>query len=148
MATHHPQGPGFAPEVEFEFPVALGVLEASEALAVRRQPLTPETLVRPLGAPPFAARPTRRQIQRGLAHVQGWRDHLLTRDLLQHRSQLVALGAQLRTQQQQLDQDQFYLDQMLRATDALLQNTLRAPDREPSLPASGATLANHHGRDQ
>ncbi len=132
MATHRSQDPGFASA--FEFQVAISVLEASEILAARRRPITPETLARQMRAKPLPVRPTLAQIERGLAQVQSWRDQILTCDLLQHRGQLVALGAQLRTQQQQLDEDQFYLDRMLRETDALLQNTLTAPREQEPIP--------------
>lgn len=125
MATHRPQDSGFASEVEFQ--VAIGVIEASEALAARRRPITPESLAGQLRVQPLTVRPTVAQIERGLAQVQCWRDHILTRDLLHHRGQLVALGARLRTQQRQLDEDQFYLEKMLRATDALLKTSLTAP---------------------
>ncbi|HOW80734.1 MAG TPA: hypothetical protein PK406_14920 [Verrucomicrobiota bacterium] len=127
MATHRPQDSGFAPEVEVEFQMAIGVLEASEALATRRRPITPESLACQLRAQPLAVRPTLAQIERGLAQVQSWRDHILTRDLLFHRGQLVVLDARLRAQRRQLDEDQFYLDKMLRATDALLKTSLTAP---------------------
>lgn len=140
MATHRPQDPGFAPA--FEFQVAIGVLEASEILTARRRPITPETLARQLRIRPFPVRPTVAQIERGLAQVQCWRDHILTRDLLLHRGQLVGLDARLRAQRRQLDEDQFYLDKMLRETDALLQNTLTTPDGAESVPAhSGVSEA-------
>lgn len=135
MATHRPQDP----TLEFEFQLAIGVLEISDALAARRRPLTPDSLVRQLGAPPLAVRPTLAQIERGLAQVQSWRDHLLTRDLLQHRGQLVALGARLRRQRRQLDEDQVYLDRMLRETDALLRNSMAASgEAEPPATAGWA----------
>ena len=89
MATHRPQDTGFAPD--FEFHVALGVLEASEDLAARRRPVTPQTLARQLRARSFPARPTRAQIERGVAQVQSWRDHVLTRAVLGHRVQLAPL---------------------------------------------------------
>ena len=132
MATHRPQDPGFVPE--FEFQVAISVLEASEALAVRRRPITPESLARQLRIRPFPVRPTVAQIERGLAQVQCWRDQILTRDLLLHRGQLALLNAQLRAQRRQLDEDQFYLDRMLREIDALLQNTLTAPKEQEPVP--------------
>ena len=139
MATHRPRDPALAPEFEFEFQVAISVLEASEDLAVRRRPLTPDTLVRQLRARPFPARLSVAQIERGLKQVQRWRDQILTRDLLQHRGQLVALGARLRMQRRQLDEDQFYLDKMLRETDALLRNSMAASGgAEP--PAAGRAL--------
>ena len=82
------------------------------------------------------------QIERGLAQVQCWRDHLLTRELLQHRGQLVALSAQLRAQLQQLDQDQGDLDHMLRETDALLRNTLASGAGPPAaVPEAGGRRA-------
>ena len=84
MATHRPQDTASAPD--FEFHVAIGVLEASEDLAARRRPVTPQTLARQLRARSFPARPTRTQIERGVAQVQSWRDHVLTRAVLGHRS--------------------------------------------------------------
>jgi hypothetical protein len=139
MATHRPQDPALAPEFEFEFQVAISVLEASEDLAVRRRPLPPDTLVRQLRARPFPARLSVAQIERGLKQVQRWRDQILTRDLLQHRGQLVALGARLRMQRRQLDEDQFYLDKILRETDALLRNSMAAPGGAAP-PAAGWAL--------
>ncbi len=132
MATHRSQDPGFAPA--FEFQVAISVLEASEILAARCRPITPETLARQLRTNSLAVRPTLAQIKRGLAHVQSWRDQILTRDLLLHRGQLALLNAQLRAQRRQLDEDQFYLDRMLREIDALLQNTLTAPKEQEPVP--------------
>ena len=133
MATHRPHDMASAPD--FDFQVALGVLEVSEDLAARRRPLTPDILARQLCARSFPARPTLAQIERGLAQVQHWRDQILTRDLLHHRGQLVALSAQLRAERRQLDEDQLYLDKMLREADALLQNTLTAFGGEKPLPA-------------
>ena len=130
MATHRPQDKGFAPEFDFEFQVAIGVLEASEDLAARRRPLTPHTLARQLRARSFPARPTLAQIERGLTQVQFWRDQFLTRDLLQHRRQIVALSARIEVEQRCLSEDLAYLTVMLRETDVLLQNTLTAPGGE------------------
>ena len=128
MATHRPQDTALAPD--FEFQVALGVLEASEDLAARRRPLTPHTLARQLRARSFPARPTLAQIERGLTQVQFWRDQFLTRDLLQHRRQIVALSARIEVEQRCLSEDWVYLRRMLRETDVLLQNTLTAPGGE------------------
>ena len=130
MATHRPQDTGFAPDFDFEFHVAIGVLEASEDLAARRRPLTPHTLARQLRARSFPARPTLAQIERGLTQVQFWRDQFLTRDLLQHRRQIVALSARIEVEQRCLSEDWVYLRRMLRETDAILQNTLTAPGGE------------------
>lgn len=140
MATHRLDDTGFAPE--FEFQVAIGVLEASEALTARRRPITPETLARQLRTRPFPVRPTVAQIERGLAQVQYWRTQILTRDLLLHRGQLVVLDARLRVQRRQLDEDQFYLDKMLRETDALLQSTLPSGAEPPAaVPEAGERRA-------
>ena len=133
MATHRPQDTASAPD--FEFHVAIGVLEASENLAARRRPVTPQTLARQLSARSFPARPTRTQIERGVAQVQSWRDHVLTRAVLGHRVQLALLRTQLCAKQRELEQDLGCLDQMLREADALLQNTLTAPDGAESLSA-------------
>ena len=142
MATHRPQDPGFAPA--FEFQVAIGVLEASEILAARRRPITPVTLARQLRTCPLPVRPTVAQIERGLAQVQCWRDQILTRDLLLHRGQLVVLDARLRAQRRQLDEDQFYLDKMLRETDALLKSSLTTPggaEHPAAAPQAGGRRA-------
>ncbi|MBK8751713.1 MAG: hypothetical protein IPL99_08710 [Candidatus Competibacteraceae bacterium] len=133
MATHRPHHTAFPPD--FEFQVAIGVLEASETLAARRRPITPDTLARQFRAPPFTVRPTVAQIEHGLAQVQRWRTQILIRDILDHRGQLVRLGARLQVQQRQLDEDQFYLDLMLREADAVLQNTLMTPSEEEPGPA-------------
>ncbi len=130
MATHRPQDTRFAPD--FEFHAALEMLEASEALTARRRSITPATLARRLKPLTLA------QIERGLAQVQDWRQQILTRDLLLHRGQLVVLNARLRAQRRQLDEDQLYLDQMLRDTDALLKNTLSTPGSEEP-PRSGVS---------
>ena len=137
MSTHHPQGTTFAPD--FAFQVALGVLEASDALAARRRPITPQAIARQFCAHLFPTRPTLAQIKHGLVQVQCWHDHVLTRDLLHHRSQLVTLSTQLQAQRRQLDEDQFYLDKMLRETDALLHHTLTAPDGTECLSTTAAS---------
>ncbi len=140
MSTHHPPGTTFAPD--FAFQVALGVLEASDALAARRRPITPQAIARQFRAHLFLTRPTLAQIKHGLTQVQCWHNQMLTRDLLHHRSQLVTFGAQLQAQRRLLDEDQFYLDKMLRETDVLLHNTLTAPHGTPGLAtAPGADPA-------
>ena len=133
MATHRPHDTGFAPD--FEFHVALGVLEASEDLAARHRPVTPHALARQLSARPSGPRPTLAQIRDALAQVRRWRDQILTRDLLQHRWQIVALCARIEAEQRCLSEDAAYLTVMLRETDAMLQNTLTAPDGAESLSA-------------
>ena len=135
MATHRPQNTALAPEFDFEFQVALGVLEASEDLAARRRPLTPHTLARQLRARSFPARPTLAQVERGLTQVQFWRDQFLTRDLLQHRRQIVALRARVEAEQRCLSEDAAYLTVMLRETDAILHRALTAPDGADALSA-------------
>ncbi|HRY15827.1 MAG TPA: hypothetical protein P5330_08145 [Candidatus Competibacteraceae bacterium] len=131
MATHRPHDTGFAPDVAFQ--LALGVLEASEDLAARHRPITPNALARQLRARPSSMRPTVPQIQDALAQVQRWRDQILTRDLLQHRRQLVALCAHIEAEQQRLSEDWVYLTRMLRETDALLHHSLTTPSGpEPS----------------
>jgi hypothetical protein len=67
MATHRPHDTASAPD--FEFHVALGVLEASEDLAAHRRPITPDTLARQLRTWPSGVRPTLTQIQDALAQV-------------------------------------------------------------------------------
>ena len=137
MATHRTSIT--APKPNHHFRVALAVSEATETLTARGRSVTPATLARLLK--PHADRPplTLAQIERGLAQVQHWRDQILTRDLLHHRGQLVALGSQLRAKRRQLDEDRFYLDKMLRETEALLENTLIDPGEEEPMPAVPAS---------
>jgi hypothetical protein len=45
----------------------------------------------------------------------------------------------LRAKRRQLDEDQFYLDKMLRETEALLENTLIDPGEEEPMPAVPAS---------
>lgn len=109
MATHRPQDP------------------ASAALAARHQPVTPDTLARRLRARPPAVRPTVIPIQDALAQVQHWREQLITRDLLQHRRQLIVLRFELEVQWRRLGENWAYLTMLLlRETDALLQNSMTA----------------------
>jgi hypothetical protein len=137
MATHRTSIT--APKPNHHFRVALAVSEATETLTARGRPVTPATLARLLK--PHADRPllTLAQIERGLAQVQHWRDQILTRDLLHHRGQLVALGSPLRAKRRQLDEDRFYLDKMLQETETLLENTLIDPDEEEPMPAVPAS---------
>ena len=135
MATHRPKNRGCAPDVEFQF--ALAVLEASEDLAARRRPITPLTLARQLRVRTPGERPTLAQIERGLAQVRCWRDQLLTRNLLQHRRQIIELCARIEAEQYRLGEDWVYLIRMLQETDAILQNTLAAPSAVP--PSAGAS---------
>ena len=142
MATHRTNIT--APEPNHHFRVALAVSEATETLTARARPVTPvtpATLARLLKPHDDRPPPTIAQIERGLAQVRHWRDQILTRDLLRHRGQLVALGSQLRAKRRQLDEDQFYLDKMLREAEALLENTLIDPGAEEPMPASGRQLA-------
>ena len=128
MATHRPHDTGFAPEFEFE--VAMDVLDASQDLAARHRPVTPHALARRLSARPSGPRPTLAQIKDALAQVRRWRDQFLTREILQHRRQIVALSARIEAEQRCLSEDLAYLTVMLRETDVLLQNTLTAPGGE------------------
>jgi hypothetical protein len=136
MATHRPHDTGFAPEFEFE--VAMDVLDASEDLAARHRPVTPHALVRRLSARPSGPRPTLAQIKDALAQVRRWRDQFLTRDLLQHRRQIVELHARVEAEQRCLSEDAAYLTVMLRETDAILHRALTAPGEADALstPAS------------
>ena len=133
MATHRPHDKGFAPE--FEFQVAMDVLDASQDLAARRRPVTPHTLARQLSARPSGPRPTLAQIRDALVQVRRWRDQFLTRDLLQHRRQIVELLANTEVERHRLGEDAAYLTVMLRETDAILQNTLTAHDGADALSA-------------
>jgi hypothetical protein len=136
MATHRAHDTGFLPE--FEFRVALDVLDASQDLAARRKPVTPRTLARRLSARPSGPRPTLAQIKSALLQVRLWRDQILTRDLLRHRRQLVALLARTEAERRRLDEDAAYLTVMLRETDTILHNALTAPGGADALsvPAS------------
>ena len=118
MATHRSHDTGFAPD--FEFHVALACWRRPKTSAARRRPITPDALARQLRAQTFPARPTRTQIERGLAQVRFWRDHVLTRDILDHRAQLALLRTELHAQRRYLDDDLSCLNQMLREADALL----------------------------
>ena len=133
MATHRSQDPAFAPD--FAFQLTIGVLEAFEDLVARRRPITPSAVARQFRAQSSGARPTVTQIQAALAQVQRWRDQIITRDLLQHRRQLVTLCARIEVEQRRLSEDWVYLTRMLRETDALLHNTLTAPGGAESLSA-------------
>jgi hypothetical protein len=133
MATHRPHDTGFAPEFEFE--VAMDVLDASQDLAARHRPVTPHALARRLSARPSGPRPTLAQIKGALTQIRLWRTQILTRDLLQHRRQIVVLSARIEAEQRCLSEDLAYLTVMLRETDALLQNTLMTPGGENSLSA-------------
>ena len=133
MATHRPHDKGFAPD--FEFQVAMDVLDASQDLAARHRPVTPHALARRLSARPSGPRPTLAQIKGALAQVRLWRAQILTRDLLQHRRQIVELLARTEVERHRLGEDAAYLTVMLRETDALLQNTLMVPGGEDSLSA-------------
>ena len=93
MATHRAHDTGFAPDPEFQR--VIDVLEASESFGSRHRPITPDALARRLRARPSGSRPTAPQIREALDQIQGWRDHILTRDLLQHRRQVVALRARV-----------------------------------------------------
>ena len=133
MATHRPHDTGFAPE--FEFQVAMDVLDASQDLAARHRPVTPHALARRLSARPSGPRPTLAQIRDALAQVRLWRDQFLTRDLLQHRRQIVALSARIEAEQRCLSEDAAYLTVMLRETDAILHRALTAPGEADALSA-------------
>ena len=139
MATHRSHDKGFAPD--FDLQVAISILEASEVLAARRRQLTPQTLARQLRAQPLSMRPTRAQIERGLAQVQCWRDQIFARAILHHRQQLIEMSVQLRAQQQQLVEDLFYLDKMLEVTNELLKNTLIKNGDENAYPAPASANA-------
>lgn len=140
MATHRPPDPGFAPK--FAFQVAMDVLDASQDLAARQRPVTPRALARRLSARPFGPRPTLAQIKDALIQVRLWRDQILTRDLLQHRRQIVDLLARTEAEQHRLSEDQAYLTVMLRETDAILHDALTAPDgAEPAAARASARRA-------
>ncbi|MEI2804509.1 MAG: hypothetical protein V9G18_00730 [Albidovulum sp.] len=139
MATHRPHDTGFAPE--FEFQVAMDVLDASQDLAARHLPVTPRALARRLSARPSGPRPTLAQIRDALARVRLWRDQILARDLLQHRRQLVELLARTEAERRRLDEDAAYLTVMLRETDAILRGALTAPDGAETAARPGARRA-------
>ena len=122
MATHCPQDPALAPD--FEFRLALGVWEASEDLAARRQPITPDTLARQLRARSAGVCPTVTQIQDALAQVQHWRQQDLLCEVFERRHHLAVLAAQVQVQQRKLHRDLWYLHRTIDAAEALLRNGL------------------------
>ena len=142
MATHRSQDPAFAPD--FEFQVALGVWEASEDLAARRQPITPDTLARQLCARPAGVCPTVTQIQDALAQVQRWRQQDLLCEVFQRRNHLAALAAQVQVQQRKLNRDLWYLHRTIDAAEALLRNGLTpsgGAEPPPARPGARARRA-------
>ena len=120
MATHRAHDTGFLPE--FDFRLALAVLDASERLAARRRSTTPAALARQLRAHSSPPTPTISQIEAALRRLDCWRQHVLTRDLLQHCGQLVALRDRVEAEQCRLAEDWVYLNRMLQEARALLEN--------------------------
>ena len=130
MATHRPHDTGFAPE--FDFRLALDVLDASDHLAARRRSMTPEVLARQLRARPFPPAPTTSQIEAALHRIDRWRQHALTCDLLGHCRQLVALRDRVEAEQRRLAEDWGYLNRMLRDAWALLERAGGTGDPAPA----------------
>jgi hypothetical protein len=97
----------------------MDVLAAIEITA-RRRPITPTTLARQLRT--RATTPTLPQIEATLRQVEHWRQHVLTRDLLQHFQELTVLRQRVETEQQQLAEDWVYLNRMLQDTQTILEN--------------------------
>jgi hypothetical protein len=119
MATHRAHDTGFAPE--FDFQLTLAVLEASERFGARRRPITSSLPV-----------PTISQIEAALCRIDGWRQHVLTCDLLGHCRQLVALRDRVEAEQCRLAEDWVYLNRMLQEAQALLENTVPPVGRAPA----------------
>lgn len=118
MATHCPHDTGFPPA--FDFQLTMDVLAAIERLTARRRPITPTTLARQLRT--RATTPTLPQIEATLRQVEHWRQHVLTRDLLQHFQELTVLRQRVEAEQQRLAEDWVYLNRMLQDARALLEN--------------------------
>ena len=130
MATHRAHDTGFAPE--FDFQLTLAVLEASEQVAASRRPTTPAALARQLRTHSSPPRPTISQIEAALRRIDCWRQHVLTRDLLGHCRQLVALRARVEAEQCRLAEDWVYLNRMLQEAQALLENAAPPAGRVPA----------------
>ncbi len=130
MASQCAHDTGFLPE--FEFRLTLAVLDASERLAARRRPTTPAALARQLRTHSSLPVPTISQIEAALCRIDGWRQHVLTRDLLGHCRQLVALRDRVEAEQCRLAEDWVYLNRMLQEAQALLENTVPPVGRAPA----------------
>jgi hypothetical protein len=120
MATHRVHDTGFPPA--FDFRLVPDVLAAMERLTARRRPITPTTLARQLRIRASVATPTLPQIEATLRQVEHWRQHVLTRDLLQHFQELTVLRQRVEAEQQRLAEDWVYLNRMLQDARALLEN--------------------------
>ena len=118
MATHRVHDTGFPPA--FDFQLTMDVLAAIERLTARRRPITPTTLARQLRT--RATTPTLPQIEATLRQVEHWRQHVLTRDLLQHFQELTVLRQRVEAEQQRLAEDWVYLNRMLQDTQTILEN--------------------------
>ena len=118
MATHRVHDTGFPPA--FDLQLTMDVLAAIERLTARRRPITPTTLARQLRT--RATTPTLPQIEATLRQVEHWRQHVLTRDLLQHFQELTVLRQRVEAEQQRLAEDWVYLNRMLQDARALLEN--------------------------
>jgi hypothetical protein len=137
MATHRLQDTGCSPESAFQF--TLDVLDTAEDLMAQRRPTTPKTLMPLLRARASGRRPTLPQLQAALSQVTRWREHMLTRDLLAHRRQLLTLRARTEAELNRLSEDFAYLTVMVRETDAVLRTSWRAPnDAECAAPPGPA----------
>ena len=122
MATHRLKETALAPDHAFQ--TVIRVLEAADALQARRRPITPDALSRFVCAQSAAPRPTLAQIQNALVQIQCWREQILTRDVLYHRRQLVAMQADLSAQERTLAINKTYLARMIKDADTILQNSL------------------------
>lgn len=134
MATHRFNETALAPEIAFQ--TVIQVLEASDTLSAHRRPITPAALSRCVCAQSAAPRPTLARIQDALVQIQGWREQLLTREVLRHRRQLVAMQADLHAQERTLAINKAYLARMIDDADAILQNSLTG------FPAPSPSAAN------
>ncbi|MCP5449745.1 MAG: hypothetical protein H6972_04135 [Gammaproteobacteria bacterium] len=132
MVTHRVHDTGFPPA--FDFQLTMDVLAAIERLTARRRPITPTTLARQLRT--RANTPTLPQIEATLRQVEHWRQHVLTRDLLQHFQELTVLRQRVEAEQQRLAEDWVYLNRMLQDARALLENATPMEGRA----LTGATM--------
>ena len=132
MVTHRVHDTGFPPA--FDFQLTMDVLAAIERLTARRRPITPTTLARQLRT--RATTPTLPQIEATLRQVEHWRQHVLTRDLLQHFQELTVLRQRVEAEQQRLAEDWVYLNRMLQDARALLENATPMEGRA----LTGATM--------
>lgn len=136
MANHRTKISASDPDLHFR--VSMDVLETVDYLEARGEPVTPDTLYQRLQSPPSGDPTiTVSRIEQGLLQVQFWREQFITRDIVHHRHHLAALACQVQGEIWRLQQYQYYFDDLLRHTDALLKTTLTLPTASPA-EVSGA----------